>query len=361
MLDAPDVFTAVEIARATGVPHDAVERLIRSGQLRFIPGTRYIAAADAIRAGRTLRAMPPQVSISSEEMFATGRGRTAWGSRDRALPAVFSTCAHAALLLIVLWFTAGPAETAAVEVSPEKARLVFLVAPGPGGGGGGGGERKRLPAPRLERRGSQVRVSVPQVTPEPVVTARREVETPPTPAAPAFNPEPIEREPEPAPVDVVVAPVAAAQADPIDREGVIDEGREAANSRGSGAGAGSGTGQGPGNGEGLGAGIGDGAGGGTGGGPYRPGSGIEPPRLVHEVKADYTEEARHRGLSGDVVLEIVIRRDGSVGDVQVLQALGSGLEQRAVAAVRQWRFEPARRHGVPVDVIVEVAVEFTLR
>ena len=66
-------------------------------------------------------------------------------------------------------------------------------------------------------------------------------------------------------------------------------------------------------------------------------------------------------MTGDVVLEIVVRRDGSVGDVSVLQGLGGGLDQRAVAAVRQWRFSPARRRGEAVDVVVEVAVEFTLR
>src|SRR5439155_11085679 len=108
-------------------------------------------------------------------------------------------------------------------------------------------------------------------------------------------------------------------------------------------------------------GIGPGSGGGIGGGPYRPGSGITPPRLLREVKADYTEDARRRGLAGEVVLEIVVRRDGSVGDVKLLQGLGSGLNDRAVQAVRQWRFSPAERLGTPVDVIVEVSVEFKLR
>jgi TonB family protein len=79
------------------------------------------------------------------------------------------------------------------------------------------------------------------------------------------------------------------------------------------------------------------------------------------VKADYTEEGRRRGLSGDVVLEIVVRRDGSVGEVKVLQGLGAGLDERAIQAVRQWRFDPARRLGTPVDVLVEVEVEFILR
>jgi protein TonB len=82
---------------------------------------------------------------------------------------------------------------------------------------------------------------------------------------------------------------------------------------------------------------------------------------LHEVKPDYTEEARRRSLSGDVVLEIVVRADGRVGAVRILQGLGSGLDQRAVEAVRQWRFSPARRFGTPVDVLVEVAVEFRLR
>ena len=86
-----------------------------------------------------------------------------------------------------------------------------------------------------------------------------------------------------------------------------------------------------------------------------------PPKLLREVKADYTDEARRRGLRGDTLLEIVVRRDGSVGDVRILKSLGGGLDERAIAAVRQWKFAPATRHGAPVDVVVEVAVEFMLR
>jgi len=79
------------------------------------------------------------------------------------------------------------------------------------------------------------------------------------------------------------------------------------------------------------------------------------------VKAVYTDEARRRNMTGDVLMEIVVRRDGSVGEVTVKRGLGAGLDERAIDAVRQWRFAPARRQGGPVDVIVEVAVEFTLR
>jgi periplasmic protein TonB len=239
------------------------------------------------------------------------------------------------------------------------------MSPGPGGGGGGGGLRNPLPAPTVQRRrNDRPRLSVPAVTPKPVVTTARHEEPPKTPipvTPPIEPPPPVEKPPAPLPSRVLVAPVVSAAADARDREGVIDAGRGQAESQGPGAGGGAGTGQGTGNGEGLGSGIGDGSGGGTGGGPFRPGSGIEPPRLLREVKADYTDDARRRGLQGDVVLEIVVRRDGSVGDVTILQGLGAGLDQRAVAAVRQWRFAPATRKGAAVDVIVEVAVEFTLR
>jgi TonB family protein len=143
--------------------------------------------------------------------------------------------------------------------------------------------------------------------------------------------------------------------------GVLEEAPPASDSRGQGAHGGVGAGSGSGVGDGEGAGVGDGSGGGTGGGVYRPGSGIEPPRLLREVKPDYTEEARLRRLEGEVILEIVVRRDGTVGDITVVRALAGGLNERAMQAVRQWRFAPARRAGTPVDVIVEVAVEFKLR
>jgi TonB family protein len=60
-------------------------------------------------------------------------------------------------------------------------------------------------------------------------------------------------------------------------------------------------------------------------------------------------------------MEVVVRADGTIGAVKILQGLGAGLDQRAIEAVRQWRFSPARRFGTPVDVLVEIAVEFRLR
>ena len=209
---------------------------------------------------------------------------------------------------------------------------------------------RRLPPPKAKREGARKIDSPLPVRETPVVPK-------PQPRPP--DPEPPKVEPEPLPP--VEAPVVAIAADNQTRPGALEQSPAEIPSRGSGQGGGVGTGEGVGLGEGDGSGIGEGSGGGTGGGPYRPGSGIEPPSLLKEVKPDYSEEARRRGVEGDVVMEIVVRRDGSVGDVRVLQGLGHGLDERAIAAVRRWRFTPATRRGAAVDVLVEVAMEFKLR
>jgi protein TonB len=271
---------------------------------------------------------------------------------------------HAAVLgCLVLLATLG------VATAPEKrdttpVRLVFLATPGPGGGGGGGGLRQPVPPPKAQMKGaSALRSPVPP--PRPLTTKRPEpkpVPAPPPPVQPTPRPvEPPPPAPAPVPLPQVVAPVATTPADTRDRAGVLSDAPLESDSHGSGSGSGAGSGQGTGIGEGTGSGIGPGSGGGTGGGPYRPGSGITPPAIIREVKPDYTEEARRRGIGGDVVLEIIVRADGTVGTVTLLQGLGSGLDQRAIDAVRQWQFSPARRYGTPVDVVVEVAVEFKLR
>jgi TonB family protein len=158
----------------------------------------------------------------------------------------------------------------------------------------------------------------------------------------------------------VQAPVAPAASSRVDAPGVPTP-RPAPPSAGPGTGAGAGSRSGAGMGTGAGSGIGPGTGGGTGGGAYAPGSGLTAPALVREVRPSYTDEARRLGLQGNVVLQVTVGRDGRVGDVRVVRGLGAGLEQRAVDAVRQWRFTPATRRGVPVDVSVQVSVEFSLR
>ncbi len=342
------VFTAAELARAAGVPRHDVETYLAAGEIRTVRGTAFITTAEAVRGGRLLRAAAasrPQPAIS---LFAVAAGaRASVVERRGGLPAVVSSAFHAALIAVAFWFSAGTDTAAVVDTETEPARLVFIMSPGIGGGGGGGGLKNPLPPPKVKRIGlKRATVSVPEVAPPP---------PPPTPQP--VTPPP----PEPLPARPIVAPVVTAKVDPVEQVGVIEKPAPTPPSQGPGTNGGAGSGQGVGNGEGSGSGIGDGSGGGIGGGPYRPGSGVTPPRLLREVKAEYTEEARRRAITGDVVLEIVVLRDGSVGAVRVLRGLGLGLDQRAVSAVRQWRFAPSTLRGTPVDVIVEVAVEFTLR
>jgi TonB family protein len=345
-----DVFTPGEVARAAGVPEGEVHAFLRPHGIRSYGRARLLPFADAVTVGRTLARHRPALPAAASPMFSATPG----GARTARAPFAVSSVAHAAAVTtLVLATTLGLGPTTTLAVSRETRvplRMVFLATPGPGGGGGGGGARQRVAPPKAERKGrhtmdSPLPVRQPPPEPEPIEAPR--------------DPEPPKVEPEPLPP--VEAPVASAPADERDHAGVLEETDARNESRGPGAGGGAGTGEGTGLGEGQGSGIGEGEGGGTGGGPYRPGSGIEPPSLLSEVKPDYTEQARQRGIEGDVVMEIVVRRDGSVGDVRVLQGLGYGLDERAVQAVRQWRFSPAHRRGAAVDVMVEVAMEFKIR
>src|SRR6185312_9021040 len=103
-------------------------------------------------------------------------------------------------------------------------------------------------------------------------------------------------------------------------------------SQGPGNGGGSGTGTGSGIGPGNGSGLGPGSGGGTGGGVYQPGNGVSLPQLLHEVKPAYTSDAMRAKIQGTVLLQCVVRPDGSVTDIQVLRSLDSvfGLDQEAI-------------------------------
>jgi TonB family protein len=342
-----DAYSAREIAAAIGSTEEAAVRLM--GHSVYVPFD------EALRVGRVLvRIRRSTATKRADGPLFSMLAADGWRSRWKRLPLVVSSTLHVLVLAVAVFLaTAVEAPTAATlsaNVQTDPARLVFIVSPGPGGGGGGGGLLQKAQPPKARREGHHSISS-----PLPARVPPRPIE--PVPAPPEPKPAPLDAEPLP----VVAAPIVPAPADSTSRIGTLDETRAENASHGSGRGGGVGTGTGTGLGEGEGSGVGPGSGGGTGGGPYRPGSGIEPPRLLREVKADYTDEARVRGITGEVVLEIVVRRDGSVGDVKVLRGLGSGLNDRAAQAVRQWRFTAARRQGTPVDVIVEVAVEFKLR
>jgi protein TonB len=346
----PDVYSAMDIARATRRPVRDVEALFYSGQVLTVDGGSFVSYDEAIRVMRSIVTGTP-LDLPSATSFGPKFLRPAHLQRSPAVSLAITGSVHGALLvgllLLAMAGIEGRSEAPQFEEVPPG-RLVFLPLIGPGGGGGGGGLRERAPVARAERKGEQ-HLSSPIPEREP----------PPEPAK--LKPKPRETPPEPLPP--IQAPVATVAADKQDHPGVTEDVKppQQQDSRGIGEGGGAGRGAGTGLGEGQGSGIGPGEGGGTGGGPYRPGSGITPPRLLHEVKPEYTEDARRRGIEGEVVMEIVVRQSGATSDIKVLRGLGYGLEQRAIDAVRQWRFAPANRLGQPVDVIVEVSVEFRLR
>jgi protein TonB len=338
-----DVYTPREIARAAGVSLESVVAALGHPHVLVRHG-------EAVQLGRALRARTQPAA----PLFAN---RHAAKNRQPLFFAVSSTL-HAGIFAAIVFlttFTIGPVATALkVDEPREETRLIFLATPGPGGGGGGGGLLQPTPPPKAMREGRRI-VSSPVPAhrpPKPIEPPVRPKLPDPLPPPPVLNSEPL---------PVLAAPIVAMPADSNDRLGVFEPASGEVESHGPGQGGGTGTGAGTGVGPGQGPGVGPGSGGGTGGGPFRPGSGIAAPRLLREVKADYTEDARRRGIEGEVVMEIVVRRDGSVGDAKILRRLGAGLDERAVQAVRQWRFAPATRQGSPVDVLVEVSVEFRLR
>jgi TonB family protein len=366
-LSDDDLFSVDEIARAAGVPQARVTGLLQA-QGRT---ASYVRARDAIRLVRTLSAR--YASLDGDARSPLNLLTDA--PRNQGVPLLMSAAMHAAMLLAILVLTSGwfsGADTEQRLIDPQPARLVFLMTPGPGGGGGGGGRNVPLPPARAERRVipklvRKISSPVPPVRkapPPPVTEPPRPVEPPkidPPPAEPPRVDPPAPPRPDPPPAQTVKAPVMPSPADAATRAGALDPRATQTASPGPGAGGGIGTGSGPGIGEGRGAGLGAGDGGGTGGGPFRPGSGIDPPMLVREVKPLYTDEARKQSIEGDVLLEVIVRRDGSVGSMRVLRRLGAGLDERAMEAVRQWRFTPAHRQGAAVDVVAEISVEFRLR
>jgi TonB family protein len=233
-----------------------------------------------------------------------------------------------AIALVLLIGSLLPERVFQAVIPPQiSERVVWLSDPGPGGGGGGGNKMPDPPKP--------AEIVKPKPAPVPA----------PTPPPPV----------EPPPVEPLTIPLKTIDA-VVNTPGTI-ESTEASNSASLGSGTGDGAG--PGRGDG----IGPGFGGGTGGGAYRPGNGVLLPKLIRDVKPQYTADAMRAKVQGTVIVECVVLPDGTVGKVDVVKSLDStfGLDQEAVKAAKQWRFAPGTRFGEPVAVLVTIELTFTLR
>jgi len=206
------------------------------------------------------------------------------------------------------------------------------------GGGGGGGDRDKFQAPK----GKLPKQSMEQITP-PMVVVRND--------NPKLTAEPT----------VVVPPQVKLAlnnlpnlGDPMSR---LPSGPP---SNGTGSGGGIGSGSGGGVGVGTGPGVGEGRGGGVGGGVFRVGGGVSAPRVTYQPDPEYSEEARKAKYQGTCVLWLVVGPDGRPRDIRVARSLGLGLDEKAIEAVKTWKFEPAMKDGKPVAVQINVEVSFRL-
>jgi protein TonB len=267
--------------------------------------------------------------------------------QKRMGPAVLISAAYHAgmilLTLIAIRYGTNNVSTQALLPEQPNTNIIWLSQPGPGGGGGGGGNKMKEPPRQAEMPGKD-KITVPVSKP------------------PKMEMQEVKKEPDPVAQLNIPAKMLAASQDSL--PGAIDAPPGPPTlSQGSGSGGGAGTGTGSGIGPGSGSGLGPGSGGGTGGGVYRPGNGVTLPRVLHEEKPQYTSDAMRAKVQGTVLLECVVRPDGSIGDVQVIRSLDPtfGLDQQAVAAARKWRFAPGTRLGEPVPVLITIELQFTLR
>jgi TonB family protein len=223
----------------------------------------------------------------------------------------------------------APDDTPQLPITPKKNQTMA--------GGGGGGDRDKLQAPK----GKLPKSAMEQITP-PAMVIRND------------NPKlPVE--------PTVVLPPQIKLANNMPNLGnpmsSIPSGPP---SNGTGAGGGIGSGYGGGVGSGTGPGVGPGRGGGIGGGVFRVGGGVSAPRALDTPDPEYSEEARKAKYQGTVVLWLIVGPDGKPRDIKVARALGMGLDQKAMEAVRNWKFEPAMKDGKPVAVQINVEVNFRL-
>ena len=281
----------------------------------------------------------PAAPLRLPTLFGEGYGQY----RTRGSTFVLSFLAHT-LAVALLVFGGRFAAEHRHEVRQQVIGIVtevspYMLPPSPSkvGGGGGGGDRDKLAASK----GTLPRFSREQLAP-PVVVLRNANPKLPVEATVVVPPE----------INLLL-PQTGALGDPL--SAILSP-----PSSGIGSGGGIGSGSGGGVGSGRGPGVGPGSGGGIGGGTYSVGGGVTAPRVIYAPEPEFSEEARKSKHQGTAVLWLIVGTDGRPRDISVLQSLGMGLDEKAIEALRHWRFEPGRKDGIPVAVQVNVEVSFHL-
>ena len=281
-------------------------------------------------------AVSPQQTILPT-LFGEGYGL--YGTKP--ITFVFSFIGHTLLAALLIWSGSfvvrhrQQLQQQVVGIVTDISPYVLPASSTKAGGGGGGGDRDKLQASK----GALPKLSDQQITP-PAVVVRNE--NPKLPVEPTVVVPP-----------KIQLPTTGPLGDPL--SSVLGP-----PSSGTGSGGGIGSGSGGGVGSGRGPGVGPGYGGGIGGGIYRVGGGVSAPHTTYAPDPDYSEEARKAKYQGTVVLWVIVGADGRPHDIRIQRSVGMGLDEKAVEAVRTWRFEPARKDGQPVAVQVNIEVNFRL-
>lgn len=300
------------------------------------------------RTGRSARTVyiDTAMAMRQRQRYA---GVPTFGSLDAALAQhqpktkMSAVILHIGAIALVLWLgTKAPKVIAPVQTlthvdftlfaPPPPPPKVLPVAPKAGGGGGGGAHQIVEPTRGRPPQMAKVTLNAPQLM---------RLQQPKLPVEPT-------------------EPIKLADNSKMVNLGQPNSPQVKLVSQGSGGGSGFGSGLGGGLGAGHGLGAGPGSGGGFGGGLMSVGGGVSAPVVLHAVEPDFTEQARTSNLQGTVVLRIIVDANGNPQNIRVERTLGMGLDEKAVEAVRQYKFTPAMFQGHPVAVQMNVNVEFHL-
>jgi protein TonB len=292
----------------------------------------------ALKADQSQPPVDPPLDPVLPTLFGEGQGMYA----TRKDTFVYSFIVHM-LVVVLLIYSGHWAYNHRDELKQQVIGVVTDISPylplpiskTRAGGGGGGGDHDKLQAPK----GALPKSAKDQIVP-PAIVIRNDnpkLVVPPTVVLPPN----------------IKFPTTGDLGDPLSK--VMGPA-----SNGTGGGGGIGSGNGGGVGSGTGPGVGPGHGGGYGGGAYRVGGGVSAPKVIYDPDPEYSEEARKAKYQGTVVLWLVVGPDGKPQQIRVSRSLGMGLDEKAVEAVRQWRFEPSKKDGQPVPVQINVEVNFRL-
>jgi len=253
-----------------------------------------------------------------------------------------STTINVSLLLVVLFFGV---RKVLQEVQKDKlnatdvtvSEFQGLKQQNRAGGGGGGGDHSPVDAskgklPKLEKN---------PITP-PMVPV---VEHPKIEMEPAIN---------------VQAELKLPDNPLMSNIGIKNSANVRLASNGQGSGAGMGNGQGGGLGSGNGNGYGPGTGSNAGGGAFRLGSGDTPPSLIYSPDPEFSDEARRSKYQGICLISVIVDVQGNPQNPRVVRALGMGLDEKALEAVRKYKFKPAMRGRTAIPVQLTIEVNFRL-